>query len=285
MLDMDLGTRVSTPTDIAASLNLNGWSLPQVASVWTVSFGTQLGCDWTDNALEALGGKGTVTRVWNQLKESSLTGFPKRQASPCLESPNKKIKLQRSSNSEKVSTLVLGSGAASYVDDSAAKPPASISVSPCIPRKFLRAARRYKTPGQGKITWWLKDQGEEQLTANPCKSPQVIPATPSPVDSKKRARRSRRRKNSKKTPAAPPMPRRSLETSSVPPKQPVKIAVPKKPVCLFPRDVAVEPGAHVPRQRKKTSSDSSPREKAPFRTPPPFPPSPEGSLMMILLPV
>ena len=273
MLDMDLGTRVSTPSDIAASLSLNGWSLPQIASVWTVSSGTQLDNDWTDSALEALGGKGTVSRVWNHLKDSSMTGFPKRQASPCLESHNKKIKLQRSPCSDKVSTVRIGSGAASIVDDSAAEPPTSVSVSSCFPRKIFKAARRYKLPGQGKITWWLKDQ-DEQLATSACSSPQVIPATPSPKDSKKKARRQRRKKNSKQTPGAPPMPPRSLDSSSAPPKQPEKIAVPRKPVCLFPRELAVEPGAHVPRQRKKTS-DSSPREKAPLRTPPSFPPSPD----------
>ena len=79
--------------------------------MWTVSTDCSVGSIWDDSALESLGGKGTVARVWDNLKSSNLTGFLKRQASPGRDLTSKKLKLLENTN--KVSKVL--SGASFYV--------------------------------------------------------------------------------------------------------------------------------------------------------------------------
>ena len=72
MITMDIDQQVPTPQDVAPALNRNGWSLEQVAGLWTVSSGERLQGEWNDAAIVSLGGRRMVTRVWNDLKDAVI---------------------------------------------------------------------------------------------------------------------------------------------------------------------------------------------------------------------
>ena len=93
MMEIGLEERIPTTEHISQALNCNGWSLQQVASIWKPSMSKELSGDWNDAALEQLGGKGSITRIWHELKDSHLCGFPKRAAPPETSSQNKRMKL------------------------------------------------------------------------------------------------------------------------------------------------------------------------------------------------
>ena len=56
MLDMDLGERVSTSTDIPHLLTQKGWDQSQVAGIWTVAPSVDTSRSWTEAQMELLGG-------------------------------------------------------------------------------------------------------------------------------------------------------------------------------------------------------------------------------------
>ena len=80
MMDVDISRKVPTPDAVASLLNSNGWDMRQVSSVWSVSTKEPSYNVWDQASIEALAGKGAVSRIWNQLKADNLTGFPKRRA-------------------------------------------------------------------------------------------------------------------------------------------------------------------------------------------------------------
>ena len=58
---------------------------------------------WTDITIDTLGRKGSLNRIWNELKANSRKGFPKRRYEDGLpELPNKKQRLQKNISSSKV---------------------------------------------------------------------------------------------------------------------------------------------------------------------------------------
>ena len=80
MMDAKIDNKIPTPEHVADSLNFNGWNKMEVASVWTVSTNEFRGAEWSCSDIESLGGRGSLSRIWNRLKSNHQTGFPKRHA-------------------------------------------------------------------------------------------------------------------------------------------------------------------------------------------------------------
>ena len=205
MMDVDISKRVPTPDAVAPLLNSNGWDMQQVSSVWSVSTTKPSNSVWDNAGIEALAGKGAVSRIWNQLKADNLTGFPKRRAEEhgsgvaC----NKRLKVSSIDLSCQTTTP-------SKLEDSAVRASPIDTLSLSCPRKHSRRkvrARRSDAVGlKNKITWWFgrqqdtPDTPEAPRTPKPNDSP--FPADPSPLDpslnksrkpgSRKRGRRSKK---------------------------------------------------------------------------------------------
>ena len=207
MMDVDLNCKVPISDHIAESLNTNGWNLKQVASVWTVSTKEQPQGVWCKDAIESLGGKGAIARIWDRLKSDSLTGFPKR-AAETLESQNvKKQKLDQ----KVISNVLCHSTTPSLVEDCVPGTPIDIENSSDCPkkpsRKRLTARRRGQPDVRNKITWWLEKQASSLATPNRPSSvqeeqpstPIIIPSTPEhlPVTTKKDSAGKKRRRTRK----------------------------------------------------------------------------------------
>ena len=79
MMEIGLDERIPTTEHISQALNKNGWNLGEVANVWSSSAKVADG-QWNEAAIEALGGIGSVSRIWHELKSAHLCGFPKRSA-------------------------------------------------------------------------------------------------------------------------------------------------------------------------------------------------------------
>ena len=230
MMGVDLNCKVPTPDHIAESLNSNGWDLKQVASIWTVSTREQPQGAWSKDALESLGGKGAVARIWDRLKSDSLTGFPKRSADTLDSHSLKKQRLDRKVSSR----MFCQSTTPSLVEDSDPGTPVVAKSSSDCPRKpsrkRLTARRRGKPDVKNKITWWLEKQSSSPATPSrpSCvqeerpSTPIAIPSTPEhpPTSSKKVLAGKRRRRTHKArskpatTPTTPKTPNPSLQDSS-----------------------------------------------------------------------
>ena len=221
MIDLDIGRRIPTPQDIAPALEENGWSFDQVARLWTVSSGPELTGPWNDAALVSLGGRGMVGRMWNELKDSSLTGFPKRPAEDgdcCavkkrrMDQSCSKVSHSTESHANKVATCV------SKPESDSCKPnTVTLSIlskdSPQQAKRRMKVARKKLQDQKNKITSWLENSDAStptKLHSIPPSSPVVVPATPETPDAfgktpteEKKKRQRKRRKIPRKNPATP----------------------------------------------------------------------------------
>ena len=80
MMDLGVSHRLPTASDLPDVLNRNGWDVRQVSQVWSVGPVQNYSDVWDTAALEALGGRGIMGRVWHSLKDQDLTGHGKRGA-------------------------------------------------------------------------------------------------------------------------------------------------------------------------------------------------------------
>ena len=288
MMDIDISPRIPTSQHIAESLNKNGWDLGQVAAVWTVGTEPMTG-HWTDSAIDALGGKGSLNRIWNELKANSRTGFPKRRCEDGLtdhprkkqrmqELPSLKVSHSRLSDDNKDAQVLCTPTNSSVVDECFSpsvlrNPPSNLAC-----RRQLIPNRR-TIANRNKITWWLSSQKSDPLPSHPatptannpsCSHPMTPETRPSPntatpepgrptSDAKPKRKRQRRKpKNST------PIPPQDVSGGSIkiedqfaatPPPSRHQRRLPKPNVpmpahSLFPQD----PGAELSHQAKKTSS-------------------------------
>ena len=80
MLDMKIDDRVATLTDIPALLTEKGWDQAAVSRVWRVTSASPCYQEWNEAKMEELGGRGVLSRVWNELKDNNKTGPSNRCA-------------------------------------------------------------------------------------------------------------------------------------------------------------------------------------------------------------
>ena len=171
MLDMGIGERVSTSTDIPRMLSMKGWDQAQVANVWTVSAVQDCSSSWNEKQMELLGGKGILSRVWNNLKGSEKTGNSKRCADVICSDNAKKRRQSHPQDAFKseVSTVVQNktppkdSATVVLSNELLTPKPVSILFDACESggvsagkRRKLRPRRKKVVQGS-KITAWLTD--------------------------------------------------------------------------------------------------------------------------------
>ena len=277
MMDLDVASKIPTPDQIAPRLIDNGWNLAQVSSVWSVSASAPSNQDWNFSSLEQLGGKGTVSRIWDHLKSNHLTGFPKRPSEDSDVGPGKRQRLCLETN--KVSSncsLGCSPSALSLMEQSKDKPQqdkvSKISCSGKSTRRKLQAARS-KPALSSKITWWFGKQEAEGRQDTPSRSktpssmpqtPEIIPPTPSPAAREtfpkktmcKRKRRGRKQKSAVETPSDPsniPTPPLTSSTDPLCCSPPLQKRFPaSNPFLKTPKPVLSSPA-----RAKKTSGCSS----------------------------
>ena len=184
MLDLGMGERLPTTGAIADTLNKQGWNYEQVSSIWTPSQQVEAGShSWTEQAIDMVGGRGTLNRIWHSLKSNHQTGFPKRPATLSLEhSGCKKRKVSKvahtahpSSASPSLESLENGSLCSPTVTNHDLKE-VSLPVSAFPHRKIAVPG---KSLLKNKITWWLRRQ-ESPRPETPAKSEDLKSAVLSP---------------------------------------------------------------------------------------------------------
>jgi len=184
MLDLDVHQRIPT----TEAINQQGWNFSQILNIWTVpTTSSHASCSWNDQALDHLGGKGTVGRIWHALKTTHQTGFPKRVAGQDLHQASYK---RRRLSRDKVSNCVPTDPAHSAspimelqtLDSPAIDKDYShvVKEAPSIPSRTVAVPGR-KSVLRSKITWWLKTQEE---TDKPSNTHVSTPRTPQPSSSR-----------------------------------------------------------------------------------------------------
>ena len=197
MTVVQIEKKVPTSQDISEILMDNGWNPLEVTSVWTVSTNKLPSETWNLETLEFLGGKGILSRIWDDLKSSHLTGYPKRAAETPSSINSKRQRLHKHSKT-KVSKAVVPSDALSSMIElpGSQHSPSTKDSSFCSrnkPRRTLRA-KRTCPDAHKKITWWFKQQKDEQeLPTTP-----TTPLSPSPTTSPLSQTTSNRRKRGRK---------------------------------------------------------------------------------------
>ena len=216
MLDMKVGDKVATSTDIPAALSSRGWDQAQVSNVWRVAAGKDCSSVWNEHQMEQLGGKGILTRVWNELKAGQKTGYGKRMADLDIdEGVKKKIRSPQSSSSFTGNNLEVSKSCSNVIQSkelasmafSEKRMPCPILSSPNVPaqdraqdeKRRKRKPRRRRIVQASKITDWLTESPSQNTApAAPehlSQSPTVYdPAVPKPQDGRKEKTRRRRRK-------------------------------------------------------------------------------------------
>ena len=226
MMNLDMGERVPTTEAISEALIKQGWNFQQVSNVWRPSQ-QALNIPWSDQAIDHLGGKGTVNRVWHVLKSSHLTGFPKRPATPSIDPEvckrGRLLKAKVSKVARPVHTTQASPSLESPEKDSTvSKTCANNAVKEDNLLSCSLQHRRMAVPGKktllkNKITWWLRTQeSPTQATPTPRRpsqsqqssskkiilaTPEIILPTP-PIPEKAPSKRKRRGRP-RKTPSTP----------------------------------------------------------------------------------
>ena len=204
MLDLSIQERVPTPDSIPALLDIKGWHPGQVAGVWRPSTSSSQVSQWNEQSVEALGGKGVLSKVWLQLKDSSMTGFQKRQAATEISGGSaKRMKPDTSTNKGTLVKLVSpgSQGTHTVVSSNGCQPLKNPENSPTFPRnlspKQTPARKKKRAHRKGllatpKITEWL------QVTPIPKKA-----AAPEEIAPQQRRRRARSSKKILQLPLSP----------------------------------------------------------------------------------
>ena len=197
MLDLSVDNKLSTPYDISGVLNSKGWNAGQVASVWRVSTEPVVGPAWSFDVLRSLGGRDVSSKIWNNLKENSLTGNPKRsldveQDLDCQKRARLDTCTMDKSNAtpDIKGTIMLGSKAAQQRgmrggsrSDSQSTPCFATPEMPAKSRK--RRSRTSHLVASPRITQWFKNIGVSPVDqAAPLPTASNAPAAPEPTSKK-----------------------------------------------------------------------------------------------------
>ena len=187
MLDLDMGSqeRIPTSCSIPSVLGNKGWKVQDVAQIWTPAT-LSYEQDWNEKLLERLGGRGICNRIWNNLKDSHLTGNNKRPC--CYEVTNVSKRLKASpSDFESSHSPAMSHMRSSQKASCSNRPVATTQSNHIAPRKHRRLK---KDDTNRKITQWL-------LSSNPSPSKDLTvpqPSTPATPEAQRKRRRHKRRK-------------------------------------------------------------------------------------------
>ena len=239
MLDLEVGERVSTSSQIPDLLNSKGWNVQQVSQVWSVGPTMDHSQYWDVDTLKRLGGRDIFGKVWHELRDKKMAGHHKRAADEDSSLSRKK---------RRTLDLNKGSGTGTHVvnpiilSNSPVVLPAIGSPNRCsnnhstpsctnplnvedIPqkRRMKKACRRgyLATP---KITeWLLRCPTPSQPPSKP-----NLDTPPSILSTQKPKKKRNRRRKSHQNPSLPADTKRSQEVSS--PQSHSTAVVQEKPV-------------------------------------------------------
>ena len=80
MMDLGINEKINTASDIPDVLNSQGWSMKQVAGVWSVPTDTVQEDSWDILALKRVCGSKILADVWESLRLANKAGHHKRPA-------------------------------------------------------------------------------------------------------------------------------------------------------------------------------------------------------------
>lgn len=250
MMDAKIDNKIPTPEHVADSLNFNGWNKMEVVSIWTVSTNEFRGAEWSCSDIESLGGRGSLSRIWNRLKSNHQTGFPKRHAEYLEQAHPKKHKVSP------IVTLEVADISSKIDVEKCPSPTLSMKNSSIHPRKKLRAGRKGPVDVRNKITWWLN----KNATSSPISQPQPGPSTPISAPATPRTMSSKRckRKPARKIKKKDELP---FKRSPSMPDTPSALAKPKTRTRLFSlpsKDGSQPPTPATPKDGSPATRDPNP---------------------------
>ena len=238
MLDLELGERVPTSDAIPGLLENKGWNMKEVAGIWSVTPLCTGGNTWTEKSLDYMGGRGTCSNVWNKLKDSQLTGCPKRSY----------VEVTNVSSSKRRKTAQYGcyasmSSLSQGVIHMDSPKRASKMHSPSSSKDSKR--RKNTTNPSSKITDWLMSSPSAAAFSpksmqEPTPSKKELPELHEPREIKKRKRNQRKKpttsaQTQSSTPLqAPAIACSLLNSSKKTPRTPLSAALSKKTASRTP---------------------------------------------------